>query len=518
MIKTSYFKISCKLFQQANNKRYLYIKNLFYLCCLLTKVSFAQDSIYKKFYYPSGNVSSEGYFFKNVPTGKWTNYFANGNIKSFGYWKNALLDSNWIFFDIKGNKILEENYFENQKHGNVIKYDKNENQKQITNFKNGLKEGKEVIFFSNTRKINKINYYVNDKKHGVCFEYDKSLNIITITKYNMGIISNKEEINRRDRDGEKHGIWKEFYVNGKVKNEENYFHGVIDGITKKYNKKGGIEDIQVYKEGVEEKQKIKLDIKLSKLSDGKGNNLIGVVYNNKKNGLFKVFNSKQEIINYKFYRNDTLVREGMYDSIQQKSGKWIYYYSNSNIKKTGFYKKGKKDSLWQYYYKNGNIQQKGKYINNLPEGKWVWWYNNQQIKREEVYLKGKENGEVIELDSAGKILTKGNYSFGLREGEWLYVINDFKEEGIYISGMKTGLWKSSYLSTGNIKYVGEFLNDIPLNEHKEFYSNGKIKEIGKYKDGEKDGEWRKYDSSGEIIVTYLFKRGVEKRRDGFKVK
>ena len=518
MIKTRYLKISYKPFQQANNKTYLYIKILFYLCCLLTKVSIAQDSIYKKFYYQSGNLSSEGFFLNNVPTGKWTNYFANGNIKSFGYWKNALLDSNWIFYDIKGNKILEENYFQNKKHGKVIKYDKNENHKQITNFKNGLKEGRETIFFNNSQKIKKINYYLNDKKHGVCLEYDKNQNIITITKYNMGIINNKEEINRRDRDGKKHGTWKEFYETGKLKKEENYFHGVIDGLIKKYNKKGGIENIQVYKEGIEEKQKIKLNIELSKLNDDKGNILVGVVYENKKNGLFKVYNSNQEIINYKFYKNDTLLREGMYDSVNQKIGKWIYYYPNKNIKKSGFYINGKKDSLWEYYYKNGNIQQRGKYINNLPEEKWVWWYNNQQIKREEIYSKGKENGVVIELDSTGKILTKGNYIHGLRDGEWFYVINDFKEEGIYISGMKTGLWKTTYLNTGKIKYVGEFLNDIPLGEHKVFHPNGKIKEIGKYKDGEKEGEWKKYDNNGDIIVTYLYKRGVEKRRDGFKVK
>ncbi len=32
------------------------------------------------------------------------------------------------------------------------------------------------------------------------------------------------------------------------------------------------------------------------------------------------------------------------------------------------------------------------------------------------------------------------------------------------------------------------------------------------------GEWKKFDDNGNVLVTYLFKRGVEIKRDGFKVK
>jgi antitoxin component YwqK of YwqJK toxin-antitoxin module len=120
MIKTNNINRSCKPYQQANNNKYLYINILLYMCCLITPVLYSQDSTYKKFFYPSGMLSSEGYFFKNSPAGKWTNYYANGNIKSVGYWKEAKLDSTWIFFDIKGNKTLEENYKQNKKMENLL--------------------------------------------------------------------------------------------------------------------------------------------------------------------------------------------------------------------------------------------------------------------------------------------------------------------------------------------------------------------------------------------------------------
>ena len=73
-------------------------------------MTFSQDSLFQKFYYPNGNISSEGYLLNNLPAGQWTNYHVNGEKKSIGFWKNNKLEGNWIFFDTLGNKIMSENY------------------------------------------------------------------------------------------------------------------------------------------------------------------------------------------------------------------------------------------------------------------------------------------------------------------------------------------------------------------------------------------------------------------------
>ncbi len=519
MKKANYNTTICKLYQQTNNKKHLYIYiYIIIFCCLLINKINSQDSIYKRFYFPSGTLSSEGNFVKNAPSGKWINYYANGNIKSHGFWRDSKLDSVWTFYDIKGNKTLEETYLNDYKHGKIIKYDKSGLIKMTTNYDMGNKEGKETVFFPESTKVREIIFYKKNQKNGKCFRFDKDGNIISILNYDMGLIIENEDINRKDRDGKKHGIWKEFYKNGKIKREENYFHGIIDGMVKEFNKDGGIEKINVYSDGKEEKQKINLKIKRSTLIDKNGNKMVGVVFNGKKNGLFKVFGKNNEIVNYMYYNNDTLLSEGMYDSIKRKTGIWKYYFDESKLKKTGFFKDGKKDSIWKYYYKSGIIQQKGAFKDNFPNGAWTWWYENEKIKREEVYLMGKENGEVKEMDSLGNLLTRGKYSYGQREGEWYYVINDYKEEGNYTMGMKIGIWKTTFMSTGKTKFIGEFLNGIPVGEHKHFYSNGKPRMIGKFENGEKEGEWKKYNSDGEIIITYQYKRGVEIKRDGFKVK
>ena len=100
----------------------------------------------------------------------------------------------------------------------------------------------------------------------------------------------------------------------------------------------------------------------------------------------------------------------------------------------------------------------------------------------------------------------------------MYLINDYKEKGEYIGGMKTGKWKAIYINTNKIKFQGEYLNDIEIGRHIYYYSNGNKRKEGKYKDGEKEGDWKHYNKKGELVVIYFYERGKEIKRDGIKIK
>ena len=297
-----------------------------------------------------------------------------------------------------------------------------------------------------------------------------------------------------------------------------YFHGKKDGFEKIYDKKGKIQELQSYNNGKESKNEISLGVVYNKVVLNNNNYLLGVVENNLKQGLFKELNTNDEVISYRFYKNDTLFYKGNYDSLNNKTGKWIYYWENGNIKIEGEYLQNLKTKEWKYFYKNGNIQQKGTYIKNLPNGLWEWWYDGRRKRRTEEYLNGRENGIVNEYDTNGVIITYGEYVYGEREGEWYYIMNDYKEKGNYIGGMKTGKWEKTYLNKNQIKFTGEYINDTPIGKHIEYFPNGLIRQIGKYRDGQKEGEWKIYNQKGEIILTQLFKRGVEIKREGVKIK
>ena len=170
---------------------------------------YSQDSIYKKFYFESGNLSSEGYFSKNVTIGKCISYYQNKKIKSVGFWKNAQLDSTWLFYDSTGNLILKENYSKNLKEGFSIEFDTSGYIRKQTQYKRS-KVGLEKIFFDNSELIKFTTIYNNGKKHGKTLEYNKNKKIITILNYNKGVLSKKEEINRYDSDGNKQEFGKIF--------------------------------------------------------------------------------------------------------------------------------------------------------------------------------------------------------------------------------------------------------------------------------------------------------------------
>ena len=497
-----------------NNNKWFY--TIFFL--IYINVNYSQDSIYKEFFFNSGEISSEGYLINNFPGGKWVSYYSNSKIKSIGYWKNALLDSSWVFYDSSGQITLLENYKKNLKNGFSYEYDISGFTIRKTFYKDGKKEGKEVLYYKGTQQVKIENSYKKNIKDGVSKEFDNNGNILLIKQYDMGVVNKKEEINRFDSDGKKDGVWKEYYENGKIKLEHTFFHGEKDGISKKYDKKGKLEEFESFDKGKRKSNNISLGIELTEVKLEKGFYAKGILVRNRKNGLFKVYDSLNKEQYCNFYKSDTLVYKGKFDSINNRTGQWLFFWPNGNIKKRGKYILNEKNKDWKYFYEDGSIQQKGNYLNNKPHGTWEWWYESGQKRRMEDYENGKEKGFVFEYDTTGKVIVKGEYFYGVREGVWKYEINDYREKGSYIGGMKTGKWKKTYTTTKKDKFKGEYLNDIPIGKHVYYYYNGQIKTEGKYKDGEKDGEWIYYNELGDIVITYLYKEGREFKRDGVKVK
>jgi antitoxin component YwqK of YwqJK toxin-antitoxin module len=505
-----------KHINSANNNKGLF--KIFYILLFFVNTVNSQDSIYKKFLFENLKISSEGYLVNNIPAGKWISYHKNNHVKSEGFWKDSKLDSLWTFYDTLGNIILREKYSKNLKNGKSIEYDIKGNITRETNYKSGEKNGLERLFKKNTNQILLTNTYMNDKKNGTSLEYDTNQKVITILNYDKGVLASKEEINRYDMEGEKQGVWKDFYKNGNVKKENIFFHGKKNGYERKYNEKGKVEELQNYNKGKINNTDLSLELDLSKVKLDSDKYMMGKVDNQSKKGLFKVYNNQDSLIGVRFYQNDTLTSKGKYNNFNKKIGKWIYYWENQQIKKEGLFEINNKKGEWKYYFKNGYLQQKGVYVKNKPNGLWEWWYENGVKRRTEEYLNGRENGEVKEYDTLGNLITHGEYSYGEREGDWFYIINDYKEEGKFTGGMKTGKWKTTYINKKQIKFQGEYINDTPIGKHTFYFPNGLIKKVGKYKNGLKNGEWILYNERGEKKISYLYKRGIEIKRDGIKIR
>ncbi|MBK8805112.1 MAG: hypothetical protein IPO21_00110 [Bacteroidales bacterium] len=102
------------MIKSKNNYIYLIFSLLF---INFYNYSFAQDTVYTKYFYPNGIVSSEGFLINNEPDGYWKNYYPDGILKSYGKRTGTLLDSIWNFYDEKGTLVNSVSYALGKKNG-----------------------------------------------------------------------------------------------------------------------------------------------------------------------------------------------------------------------------------------------------------------------------------------------------------------------------------------------------------------------------------------------------------------
>jgi len=181
---------------------------------------------------------------------------------------------------------------------------------------------------------------------------------------------------------------------------------------------------------------------------------------------------------YLFYKNDTLIEEGVYKN-NYNVGTWKYYYSNGRIESIVDYAyyENRIDYSGQYkeFYESGGIKTEGNYKKSNNDSvecvlcyrhgsgyeKYDWAENNPPIKV----------GEWKEYYENGKLKSIGEYYLGVHQS---FMIRS--EENLdSITGEPTGV-KLLLLVLGN-----EYL---------------------------KDGEWNYYNENGFLIKTEFYIKGT----------
>jgi uncharacterized protein len=485
----------------------------------LTTFGFSQtnSSLFKVFYYESGEKSSEGFVEDEKPNGYWKNYYKTGILKSEGNRKNFLLDSIWKFYSEDGFLTKEITYKENIKHGAYRVYtDSNRLQAEYTIINDTI-NGEYKEFYP-SGEVKKKGTYVNGIIEGVTKELaEEDGRVITVTTFKQGYIEDEEYINRKDVEGNKQGVWKEFHDNGKVKKEANFRNDKVDGIVKEFNKDGQLRTMEKFEQGekIEKPEELEFAQFYKEFYEDGSLKLIGAVVNDKRVGYFREYDKKGNLLNCILYKSDVKLAEGMLDTASMYQGEWKFYYPNGKLKAIGKYSNDKKIEKWLYYHENEALQQEGEYRNGLPVGEWKWYHPNIKIKRQEFYVKGLADGESVEYDSTGVVLVRGNFIAGFREGEWYLKIGDHMETGQFLSDEQHGKWLHKY-DNGQTAFEGEFLNGLPIGKHKFYHPNGQTRLEGRYEMGRKEGDWRRYDEKGIETIRITYKNDIEIKVDGVK--
>lgn len=489
------------------------------ILCFSSFLIMAQSDSLQKVYYSNGKLASEGTIVKGKPDGYWKTYYESGLLKSEGNRKNGQLEGQWKFYSETGKLNLEYEYKDGKKNGFKRVYD-NETSALISEeaFSDDKRNGMS-FFYKEGYKYKEVPF-MNGKEEGIGKEFNRDGIVITIVKYKSGYIAREEKINRTDKFNRKQGNWREFYPNFSVKRELQYRDDKLDGYLKEFAPDGNLIKAEKYIEGVLQQnvaELIKLDIKNAYYENGRIKSS-GTFNKGVAEGITRRYDEKGGIVGGEVYKDGILLAEGITDEKGYKQGKWKEYYPTGQLKAEGEYLNDRKSGPWLFYHQNGKVEQTGQYTKEgKPTGDWKWYYDSGNILREESFIKGKAEGLMTEFSDSGKVITKGLFTEGLKEGDWLEIDGDEKSSGIYRNGLKEGKWIITYEENGKEASIANYIDGLENGKFSSYHINGKLKEQGEYIMGNKDGQWKRYDTEGLLIITISYDNGAEIKIDGSRI-
>lgn len=480
-----------------------------------------QKVSYREFFYPDGTISSKGYFSNGQPDGYWSNYHPNGKLKSFGKRTNNQLDSVWKFYDPHGLIISEINYLDGNKNGYYLTYEIIKTEDSIFSalkskelYVQDQKQGRS-FYYDFSGYISEEVPFVDGKKHGTAFYYDSSGNKKAYAIWNNGIQISYQLINKTDSLGNKTGIWKDFYPDGSVKSESVYSKNQLSGYTKKFNRNGQLIGAKLYQKDSLINDSVHAlsfsdPVEQLKYFDNGQPRFRGMFVESIPIGTHRWYDSTGMVVKSIVYDSTgTKTAEGIFTDKGLKIGRWIYFYPNGLVYKSGNYKKNREHGTWKFYYPTGNLRETGNYLYGKYSGTWTFYHSNGSVLREIEYVDGSEDGLCIEYNDSSVVISEGIYMAGLREGLWNIRSGQLLMSGKYREGERIGQWKYLY-PDNSLRFTGNYRLGRPHGKHKYYYYNSKIEREEIWKNGKKDKIWKYYRKNGTLEMMVFYRRGKER--------
>lgn len=187
-----------------------------------------------KEFYAGGELKSEGVYKNSLRTGKWKFYFPDKSVEVVGsYDAKGRQDGEWQWFYANGQLMREANYDAGTLDGAFVEYDENGEEVSKGEFVEGTEEGH---WFYRRNSAVEEGDYTDGMRTGVWRSW-----------YQPGVISAKIEYDQDLMNGE----YTIYYENGVIKRTGKCINGERDGIWYDYDDTGELMLTTLYKEGKE---------------------------------------------------------------------------------------------------------------------------------------------------------------------------------------------------------------------------------------------------------------------------
>ena len=367
-------------------------------------------------FYSEGNIRRKENYLNGKLQGIAYEYTKKGEIISLFEYNNGYLinrekinrkdiytlsQGRWKDFYPNGKVHIERNYLDGKLNDYFKEYDETGNLKLTLRYKqdiliNDTSIAAEIIDIRNKFDTNGIliesGAYLKNIPVGIHRKYSKDGTVINAFVYsNSGNVVSEGII---DEKGTKKGSWKDFYENGKLKDEGKYLNSKRTGNWTFYNKNGKIEQDGNYRNG-----KINGPWKWY-FDSGK--------LRREEN----YFNGNEDGQSVEYSDSGKVIVQGEYIN-GEKENEWIHKIGD--IKEVGSYITGLKEGLWRNYYRNESLQYEGSYVKGLANGKHKYYYSDGSIKEEQYYEMGSREKVWKKYDEEGIIILTINYKNDLEK-------------------------------------------------------------------------------------------------------
>ena len=185
--------------------------------------------------------------------------------------------------------------------------------------------------------------------------------------------------NQVDDDGKRHGVWKKYYNNKRIRYTGNFEHGKEIGTFKFYS-----------------------------AATSEFPNVV------------KVFNESNDSAEVTFYTdNGTLESKGLMRG-KNREGTWVYFHENGKtLMSEETYKNGQLNGSYKTFYDSGKPTEVANYVNGLLDGPYKKYAIKGHIYQDFNYRYGKLNGSAVYYNrKTGEVTTKGAFKDDVRVGTW----------------------------------------------------------------------------------------------------
>jgi len=186
-------------------------------------------------------------------------------------------------------------------------------------------------------------------------------------------------VNQFDKNGDRHGVWKKFYSNDRIRYSGKFDHGKEIGTFKYYSASNS--DFPI---------------------------------------LVKNYQSSDKLAKVQFFTPSGVLESKGKMNGKLREGKWLYYHPDGkSVMSEENYLNGKLEGEYKTFYNNGEPTEITSYKNGLLDGNYKKYSIKGFLYQDFNYKSGKLNGMAIYYSrKTGDLIKKGPFKNDLRVGTW----------------------------------------------------------------------------------------------------